>query len=573
MSRPRRELPLPGDAAPQTRRPLPGTPGDDASRGPAPPLPSRGGGPASALPRKNLPTPEPPSKLPSRNPLDRRDAPAAHPVPVPRHASRLPPTPPNKRQPSPIQKQESLTSDDGDIYNEADVGEVYQDCDPEQEEYTEFDVGAEVEEEESQETYDEFEIQAVEEQETYEISDDVHMEPDEVYQEMDGPEPPPPPPSRPIPPPPKNPSPTPPPPPPPPQSKRVPLEKKAGPPKPQVQKQKPGGLDLSEVLKKRSNLRKVESTEERPISTNDVKEYATGEDMRSKLEMFRQKEEADDDSSSNTDQMSVPSNIRDRVKMLQGNSPPFSHPRKAPPSLPQKALPFNHQSHPPPPPRPGPTPPKTDRLAIHNRFGHSPERHNKSHIKSDSQELPPPPKMEDIQPAPPPKTKDSYTKVDPTTKSSGNTGQNAPLVPNGNQNDWPDDYDDDDDGDIYDDVAAALADPLGAFSWYHGELEREEGNKKLKKIGKDGCFLMRKCSNKKKAETQPYTLMVYYSGYNYNLKVRFRSDKRYALGEEKADEVTFETVPELISHHQSNEVILVHKSGKQYSTLLTGSPS
>ncbi|XP_021356854.1 formin-like protein 14 isoform X4 [Mizuhopecten yessoensis] len=567
MSRPRRELPLPGDAAPQTRRPLPGTPGDDASRGPAPPLPSRGGGPASALPRKNLPTPEPPSKLPSRNPLDRRDAPAAHPVPVPRHASRLPPTPPNKRQPSPIQKQESLTSDDGDIYNEADVGEVYQDCDPEfeqdeydqfemqedsneQEEYTEFDVGAEVEEEESQETYDEFEIQAVEEQETYEISDDVHMEPDEVYQEMDGPEPPPPPPSRPIPPPPKNPSPTPPPPPPPPQSKRVPLEKKAGPPKPQVQKQKPGGLDLSEVLKKRSNLRKVESTEERPISTNDVKEYATGEDMRSKLEMFRQKEEA-----AGLVSPTRTSTAPKIVKTPSTESPPVP---KSPGF--RGALPPTPVDKPPLPSKPAdlPLPPPPQPKSSYGR---------------DSQELPPPPKMEDIQPAPPPKTKDSYTKVDPTTKSSGNTGQNAPLVPNGNQNDWPDDYDDDDDGDIYDDVAAALADPLGAFSWYHGELEREEGNKKLKKIGKDGCFLMRKCSNKKKAETQPYTLMVYYSGYNYNLKVRFRSDKRYALGEEKADEVTFETVPELISHHQSNEVILVHKSGKQYSTLLTGSPS
>ncbi|XP_060063582.1 B-cell linker protein-like isoform X2 [Ylistrum balloti] len=571
MSRPRRELPLPGDSAPAIRRPLPGTPDDDTNRGPPPPLPSRGGGASSGPSRKPLPTPTPPSKLPSRNPLDRAEE--AHPVPVPRQSQhgRLPPPPPSRGHTTHIKKQESMTSDDGEIYNEADVGddvgEVYVDCEPEQEEYTEFDVGAEVQEE-IQETYDEFEIQA-EEQETYEISDDV---PDEVYQDLDGAEdianPPPPPPSRPIPQLPKTASPAPPP-PPPPQSKRAPIEKKAALPKAPVPK-KASGLDLSEVLKKRGNLRKVESADERPISSNDVKEYTTGNDIRSTFEMFKQKEEADDSSP----QISVSNNIRDRMKMLQTNLSPPSQPVRVTPSLPIK--PLNIPSQPMMPPRPGPPPPKTDRPEIPNRFGRSPSPgvHNiQSHTRLDSPELPPPPKLEDFQPPPPPKTKDSYTKVDPGTKPTGDSGKNAPLVPNGNQNDWPDEYDDDDDGEIYDDVAAAIADPLGCYAWYHGNIERDNGNKMLKKISKDGCFLLRKSSDEKKAKIQPYTLMVYYSGYNYNLKVRFRSDQKYALGEEKADEVTFETVPELISHHQSNEVILVHKSGKQYSTLLTVSPS
>ncbi|XP_033757680.1 proline-, glutamic acid- and leucine-rich protein 1-like isoform X3 [Pecten maximus] len=557
MSRQKRELPLPGDVAPPPRRPLPGTPMAGPNQGPAPPLPSRGGGTPG---RKALPTPEPPGKLPSRNPLDRRGD--AHPIPSPRqsHASRLPPPTPSRGPPSHVQKQESVTSDDGDIYNEADVGEVYQECEPEQEEYSEFDVGAEVEEE-PQETYDDFDIHA-DQQDTYEISDDVT---DEVYQEMAEADPlPPPPPSRPIPQPPKNASPAPPP-PPPPQSKRAPLEKKPARPKPPaVQKPMGGGLDLSEVLKKRGNLKKVESAEERPISSNDIKEYATGEDVRSKFEIFRQKEEADD-SSSHADNLSVSSNIRDRMKMLQSNLPPPPKSQRTPPSLPKKTI--SNQIHPQTPTRPS--------QMKNNQFGRSasPDSHNfKSNFQTGSPELPPPPKMEDLQPPPPPKIKDSYTKVDPSTKSNVDSGKNTPLVQNGNQNDWPDDYDDDD-GEIYDDVAATLADPLCAFPWYHNELEREEGNKKLKQISKDGCFLVRKASNKQRALTQPYTLMVYYSGYNYNLKVRLRSDQKFALGEEKADEVTFELVQDLICHHQKNEVILVHKSGKQYSTLLTVSPS
>ncbi|XP_033757681.1 actin cytoskeleton-regulatory complex protein PAN1-like isoform X4 [Pecten maximus] len=557
MSRQKRELPLPGDVAPPPRRPLPGTPMAGPNQGPAPPLPSRGGGTPG---RKALPTPEPPGKLPSRNPLDRRGD--AHPIPSPRqsHASRLPPPTPSRGPPSHVQKQESVTSDDGDIYNEADVGEVYQECEPEQddydqfeyqedsdseqEEYSEFDVGAEVEEE-PQETYDDFDIHA-DQQDTYEISDDVT---DEVYQEMAEADPlPPPPPSRPIPQPPKNASPAPPP-PPPPQSKRAPLEKKPARPKPPaVQKPMGGGLDLSEVLKKRGNLKKVESAEERPISSNDIKEYATGEDVRSKFEIFRQKEEAAG--------LVSPTRTSALPKFAKTPSTETAPSPKSPGS--RGALPPTPDEKPALPAKPADLPPPPPPLKSSNGRG--------------SPELPPPPKMEDLQPPPPPKIKDSYTKVDPSTKSNVDSGKNTPLVQNGNQNDWPDDYDDDD-GEIYDDVAATLADPLCAFPWYHNELEREEGNKKLKQISKDGCFLVRKASNKQRALTQPYTLMVYYSGYNYNLKVRLRSDQKFALGEEKADEVTFELVQDLICHHQKNEVILVHKSGKQYSTLLTVSPS
>ncbi|XP_069140163.1 B-cell linker protein-like isoform X4 [Argopecten irradians] len=559
MSRPRRELPLPGETAPAPRRPLPGPPPDE-NQGPAPPLPSRGGGGPG---RRPLPTPDPPSKLPSRNPLDRPGD--AHPVPLPRHsqASRLPPPPPKKGHSQQLKKQESITSDEGDIYNEADVGEVYQECDAEsdqedydqfevgdeeeQEEYTEFDVGAEVKDDEEppQETYDDFDIHQ-DQQDTYQISDDPPA--DEVYQEMDDPSPPPPPPpSRPIPQPPKSASPAPPP-PPPPQNKRTPVEKKTLPKPPKPAAMVAGGLDLSEVLKKRGNLRKVESADERPIVSDDIKTYASGDDVRSKFEIFKQKEEAAG--------LVSPTRTSGFPKFTKTPSTESATTPKSPGS--RGALPPTPDEKPALPAKPADLPP--------------PPPPAKNFKDLESPDLPPPPKMEDIQPPFPPKTKDSYTPIDPNTKSNGDAGKNTPLVPNGNQNDWPDDYDDDDDQEIYDDVAALPADPLSGFPWYHNELEREEGNKKLKQISKDGCFLLRKCSNKQKAQTQPYTLMVYYAGYNYNLKVRFRSDEKYALGEEKADEVTFETVPELISHHQKNEVILVHKSGKQYSTLLTVSP-
>ncbi|XP_052226834.1 uncharacterized protein LOC127841800 isoform X2 [Dreissena polymorpha] len=139
----------------------------------------------------------------------------------------------------------------------------------------------------------------------------------------------------------------------------------------------------------------------------------------------------------------------------------------------------------------------------------------------------------------------------------------------------------DDDGDIYDDASSTVTpkDPLHDKEWFHGEISRQDSEKKLKEIGQDGTFLVRKSTQAggnqsiQSGGSQPYTLVVLFQNHVYNLKVRLRDDGQVALGEFKDDELTFKDVPLLIDHHKRNEVILVNvKEKKQHQTLLKKFP-
>ncbi|CAC5356009.1 BLNK [Mytilus coruscus] len=169
-------------------------------------------------------------------------------------------------------------------------------------------------------------------------------------------------------------------------------------------------------------------------------------------------------------------------------------------------------------------------------------------IPSHHRDLPPTPSNATPGP-PPPRGKDGYTKV--------------------SVNDAEENNNEDDDQEIYDD-AISFEEPLLKERWYFGEIDRMVGNDKLKKMGVNGSFLLRKST--KGGNNQPYTLMVLYNDHIYNLKIRERNDGRMAIGEEKPDEMSFKSVEDLIKHHQSNDVILVHKDGKQDTTMLIRSP-
>ncbi|XP_053407693.1 cell surface glycoprotein 1-like isoform X2 [Mercenaria mercenaria] len=125
--------------------------------------------------------------------------------------------------------------------------------------------------------------------------------------------------------------------------------------------------------------------------------------------------------------------------------------------------------------------------------------------------------------------------------------------------------------DIYDEGFSYVPDPLSREEWYHGEIERADTNSRLMSLGQDGTFLVRK--SKQGGDTQPYTLAVLYEGHVYNLKMRNRSDGQVALGEEKPDELAFKDVPALIQHHRNHDVILLNvKEKKQHKTLLKKHP-
>ncbi|XP_067656619.1 B-cell linker protein-like isoform X3 [Haliotis asinina] len=115
-------------------------------------------------------------------------------------------------------------------------------------------------------------------------------------------------------------------------------------------------------------------------------------------------------------------------------------------------------------------------------------------------------------------------------------------------------YDDDEEEEIYDDAQTADPDPLSKYDWYHGKINRTDGNTRLKSVGKDGTYLVRISD---KDPNQPYTMQVLFEDRVNNLKVRLREDKRYALGEYKPNEITFKDVVGMITHHKVHPVLLI----------------
>ncbi|XP_076436103.1 uncharacterized protein LOC143275702 isoform X2 [Babylonia areolata] len=111
-----------------------------------------------------------------------------------------------------------------------------------------------------------------------------------------------------------------------------------------------------------------------------------------------------------------------------------------------------------------------------------------------------------------------------------------------------------DDQEIYDDAASFVPDPLARYDWYHGDLQRTIGDQRVRAVGQSGAFLVRMSA---KDPRFPYTLVVFHNGQVNNLRIRKRLDGKVALGDEKPGEVSFESVPMLIEHHQKHPVVLL----------------
>ncbi|XP_064381897.1 uncharacterized protein LOC135330878 isoform X2 [Halichondria panicea] len=96
--------------------------------------------------------------------------------------------------------------------------------------------------------------------------------------------------------------------------------------------------------------------------------------------------------------------------------------------------------------------------------------------------------------------------------------------------------------------------PVGQ-TWYHGNLDRKKSETRLKKYSKDGTFIIRDSS---KVEGE-YSLSIFHTGGVRHLRIRLRRDRKFVLGEEKADEVAFDTVIALVEFHKKEPLHL--KSG------------
>ncbi|XP_053575362.1 SH2 domain-containing protein 6 [Bombina bombina] len=105
-------------------------------------------------------------------------------------------------------------------------------------------------------------------------------------------------------------------------------------------------------------------------------------------------------------------------------------------------------------------------------------------------------------------------------------------------------------------------------AWYAGDIERREAERRLRRINKDGCFLVRLSSAQKRL--QPYTLALLCKDNIYNIPIRAVGSRGYTLGKEgKRNEKIFPSVVHLIEHYQHEHMHVVNRQTQsRESTLL-----
>ncbi|NXA07583.1 LCP2 protein, partial [Sapayoa aenigma] len=92
--------------------------------------------------------------------------------------------------------------------------------------------------------------------------------------------------------------------------------------------------------------------------------------------------------------------------------------------------------------------------------------------------------------------------------------------------------------------------------WYVAYVSRPEAEAALRKINKDGTFLVRDSS--RKTVTHPYVLMVLYRDKVYNIQIRYQEqDHLYLLGTGLKGKEDFSSVADIIDHFQRTPLLLI----------------
>ncbi|NXY54205.1 LCP2 protein, partial [Callaeas wilsoni] len=92
--------------------------------------------------------------------------------------------------------------------------------------------------------------------------------------------------------------------------------------------------------------------------------------------------------------------------------------------------------------------------------------------------------------------------------------------------------------------------------WYAAFVSRPEAEAALRRINKDGTFLVRDSS--RKTVTHPYVLMVLYRDKVYNIQIRYQEqDHLYLLGTSLKGKEEFSSVADIIDHFQRTPLLLI----------------
>ncbi|XP_072517995.1 lymphocyte cytosolic protein 2a [Salminus brasiliensis] len=107
-------------------------------------------------------------------------------------------------------------------------------------------------------------------------------------------------------------------------------------------------------------------------------------------------------------------------------------------------------------------------------------------------------------------------------------------------------------------------------AWYVGQVSRNQAEGNLRRVNRDGAFLIRDSS--KGSATQPYTLMVLFQGKVFNIQIR-KEQHGFLLGTGLKSSEIFPSVSDIVNQHKQMPLLLIDAknrgSGHQNQCALT----
>nr|XP_019963333.1 PREDICTED: lymphocyte cytosolic protein 2 [Paralichthys olivaceus] len=106
--------------------------------------------------------------------------------------------------------------------------------------------------------------------------------------------------------------------------------------------------------------------------------------------------------------------------------------------------------------------------------------------------------------------------------------------------------------------------------WYVGKVTRGQAEGSLKRVHKDGAYLVR--DSTRQLDNQPFTLMVFYQDKVYNIQIR-QHNQNFQLGTGLKMQESFSSVSDIIAHYSQSPLLLINakdrSSGQQNQCLLS----
>ncbi|XP_043078068.1 lymphocyte cytosolic protein 2a [Puntigrus tetrazona] len=97
-------------------------------------------------------------------------------------------------------------------------------------------------------------------------------------------------------------------------------------------------------------------------------------------------------------------------------------------------------------------------------------------------------------------------------------------------------------------------------AWYLGQVSRGQAESCLRRVNRDGTFLVRDSSNR--SSNQPYTLVVLYQDKVYNIQIR-RNHDGFMLGTGLKSSEAFERVSDIINQHKHTPLLLIDAKNRE----------